>query len=345
MYSDDPAYPAARAVAYASSPERTSVLACRPEPYPLSRQALRAVSLDQCLIRDALASHGGCEAIQPRQRMILDVTLVQPEGELIDVPAKMLRAGVMVDSDETALKDRENALDAVRGYAAANELTLSVIDGAMLKEQAIEAVIRSGFVGVDSRTDFNPVMDFALDRADARIGYGRHNRASTPLAHSENRSLADTPTPGVELLVFVLVPFDSPGVSFIDFDNSAQLIEFRTAGFAEPVEHEPRRLLGNADFLGELHRRNTLSRRNEQVHRVEPLMERDVAALEDRAGADREVFPTGVATVEASLAGGDAFAGSADRAAGTIWPETPLKILPSRLLIGNQFEQLEGADS
>jgi hypothetical protein len=72
--------------------------------------------LREPLAREPLAGNTIHEAIDPRQVMVLDVAFTQLQRELIDVAAKMLWAGVMVDADQTALHDREKALDSVRGH-------------------------------------------------------------------------------------------------------------------------------------------------------------------------------------------------------------------------------------
>src|SRR5207249_2934249 len=113
---------------------------------------------------------------------------------------------------------------------------------------------------------------------------------------------------------------------------------------AEPMEHEPRRLLRHADLLRELEGRDALPRRDEEIHRVEPLVQRDVAALEDGPRADGEVLPAFVAAVEPALARGDALTLRADRAAGSIRPEPRLEVEPGRLGVGEHLEELEGGD-
>ena len=69
------------------------------------------------------------------------------------------------------------------------------------------------------------------------------------------------------------------------------------------MEHEPCRLLGDADLLRQLQARDALAGGHEQVHRVEPLVQRNVAALEDRACTDREIELAGIAAIEADLGG------------------------------------------
>ena len=94
------------------------------------------------------------------------------------------------------------------------------------------------------------------------------------------------------------------------------LLEFVAARLAEPTEHEPCRLLCDADFLGELHATDTLARGHQEVHRIDPLVQRDMRPFEDRSGADREVFLALVAAVEPAFASRDPLPESAERAEG-----------------------------
>ena len=83
--------------------------------------------LNVCLVGKPLPGGPGNEALKPVKRMALDVALIEPEGELVNVAVQMFRAGVVVDADQTTLENRENALDAVRGDAIADELGSAVI--------------------------------------------------------------------------------------------------------------------------------------------------------------------------------------------------------------------------
>lgn len=90
-------------------------------------------------------------------------------------------------------------------------------------------------------------------------------------------------------------------------NHPAKFIQVSTARLPEPVKDEPSRLLGNADFLGKLHRRDSLAGGNEQVHGVNPLVQWDMGLLENGAGPNGKIKLTGIAAVEASpLAGGQA---------------------------------------
>jgi hypothetical protein len=132
---------------------------------------------------------------------------------------------------------------------------------------------------------------------------------------------------------------------FVSFDNSLQFGEFAAASLTKAVKHEPRRFLLYTNLFGDLHGANALAGGDEQVHSIEPLMQRDVAALEDRAGTDGEVKLAFVAAMKASLAGRDAILTGTGWAGDTFRPETALKIGSSRLFVGKYLEELKSTDS
>lgn len=63
----------------------------------------------------------------------------------------------------------------------------------------------------------------------------------------------------------------------------------------------------DANFLGELQAGNPFASRDQQIHGVYPLVQRDMATLKDGARADGEVFFALVTAIEAVLAGCNAF--------------------------------------
>jgi hypothetical protein len=74
---------------------------------PISWVALVS-SLNQRLIGKALASDSSDKAFKPRESVMLYVPLVQAEGKLVNIPAKMFRAGMVIDAGQAALENREN---------------------------------------------------------------------------------------------------------------------------------------------------------------------------------------------------------------------------------------------
>lgn len=243
-------------------------------------------SLDQRLVGQSLAASAINKTIQPRQGMVLDVAFVQPEREFINITAKMLAAGVMVDTDQTALENGEDAFNSVRGNGTAHIFTGAVIDRFVPKGTGFDPVICPGFVCIEHRTGFDALRDRVLDSGFVGVGDRNRNRPAPALAHTKNSRLADSSASCLQLLGFVLVLFNPADKGFVDFDDAFELGEVRTsARLSEPMQDEPSRLLGDPDFLRQLHAGYALARRHKQVHRVNPLMQGNVASLEYRSGA------------------------------------------------------------
>ena len=94
----------------ASSPPSTSVSVDTPKPYQRSCRVSRAVwghSCDQILVHQPPASRAVDEAIQSQQRVTGNVPIIEPEGEFVNVPAKMLRADVVESAIDAPLQDAQ----------------------------------------------------------------------------------------------------------------------------------------------------------------------------------------------------------------------------------------------
>jgi hypothetical protein len=131
----------------------------------------------------------------------------------------------------------------------------------------------------------------------------------------------------------------------IDFHNALEFGEFLAASLTKTVEHEPCRLLLDANLFGDLHGRDAFGCSYKQVHGIEPLVERDMRPLEDRASADREIKLAFVAAMEASLARRNAILTSAGWTGNTFRPEATFEVGSGGFLVGEHLEQLKGADS
>lgn len=89
-------------------------------------------------------------------------------------------------------------------------------------------------------------------------GAGQHDRlhVAVALAHAEHASLAYRAATFLELLRFVLVGFLAADIGLVGLDDAGQeaaiATGIRATSFAQALEHEPRRLLRDADLLGQL---------------------------------------------------------------------------------------------
>src|SRR5579862_141025 len=312
------------------------------------RQVLAAVSVsdgpssDQILVSEPLPCNARHEAVQPLQGMPLHVALIQPERELVNVAMQVLVAGVVIDAMQATLQDSPNALNTVGRHAIVPDVLASAMNDGFVLVVAVQSGIAAVLIGMDRRARLDALANFHAQRLGIGAVNGPRYRAPAAFAHAENRRLADRTASRVQLFVIVLVGLFAADVRLVDFDDAGELAEILTASLAKTTEDEPCGFLGDADFLGKLHGRDALARRDEQVHRVNPLVQRNVRPLEDRSGANRKILFALVAAVEAVFARRDPVASSANWAARAFRPKQPLQIGPRGFLIGKHLEKLEG---
>jgi hypothetical protein len=162
--------------------------------------------------------------------------------------------------------------------------------------------------------------------------------------HSANGSLAHGAASEVLLVGFVLVNFQTADERLVNLNRAAKFVQVFAARFAETVKDKPRGFLSDADFLGQLHRRDALASRHEQVHRIEPFVKRNMGPLKDSSCPHGEVQFAGVAAVVAILADGDSLYALALRASDAVRPETGFEVRSRAGFIGKHLEEFEGAN-
>lgn len=220
-------------------------------------------------------------------------------------------------------------------------------------EQAVQVAENNVIVGIELRSDFDRAVNFAVDRIQRpQLNYLCAS-APTAFAHSEHGGLTDRPATSVEFIALVFVALFPADETFIDLNDSAQLVERpigSAARLAEPTENKPSRLLRDADFLSELQAADALPGGDQQIHAVEPFMERHFRAFENCIGADCEIELARQASVVSWLPrgarskGAHTLPGLAIRANGAGGPESALQVDARRFFIREQREQLKRAD-
>src|SRR6266568_1081564 len=295
-------------------------------------------------VSEPLSCYRVHERVEALEGVASDVALIQPERKFVNVASKMLFADLVVDTVQSTLEDCPDALNAVCGGVPANVLTRRVVNALLAKEQTVQVVVGSMLIGEESRADFDVAVNGVLDFLHADRLEGHRLRSPAALSHSEYRSFANRAASEILFVGLMLVDFQAADESLVDLDGAAQFVQFLTARFAETVKDEPRRLLSDANFLRQLHRRDSLPRGNEQVHGIEPLVKGHMRPLENSSCPHREVQFAGVAAVVAVLADSNSLHTLALRAGDAIWPETAFEIHASRCFIGVHLEEFEGAN-
>lgn len=218
-----------------------------------------------------------------------------------------------------------------------------MIDGIVTEEKAIQPGKDQVIIGVKLGAEFDVLVDALSRFLQGALCHRRGDSAPTTFPHTQNGSLANCPTPSLEFLVLVLIAFFATDEALVQFHDALELGEFwPTTSLSEPMQHEPSRLLSDADLLRQLQAGDALAGRDQQVHRIEPFMQRNVAALKDRASTDREIKLAGVAAVEATLARGDVLFRFTGRAGNALRPDAGFQKKPSRFRSREHLEKLEG---
>ena len=262
------------------------------------------------------------------------------ERELIDVAGEVFLAPVVEGADVGAFDNGPKALDAVCVNDTVNILPVGVLHRAMLK--AFQAAITTMVIRVEARPLGNRLFDRFVE-ADA-VG-NRDNLSADftiPADGPKHYRFANPTAPGVCALVGVLVVLFASDVGLVGLNRTSQQA-IGLASLTDAMAEVPRALLGNAEFLAQLDRGNTLAGDRHKVHGVNPLGQGELAIFHDGAGADGELLAARLAGVE--LAAPDCPNGivSAMVAGNALGPPGGGEVGAGGILCGEGFAEVECA--
>src|SRR5579859_698285 len=203
-------------------------------------------------------------------------------------------------------------------------------------------------VGVELRPQFDVGMDSFRGGLQVSFFHRSKERASATFPHSKHGSFTNRPASGAEFLVLMLVCFLATDKTLVKLYHAFQFLHDggSRARLTQAVENKPCRLLRNADLLRQLQARDSLAGGHEQIHGVKPLVQRNLATLENGSGSHSEVeIPTRVAAVEADpLTGCNPLIALAVWTGHAVRPEARFQVEPSGFLIREGLKELESAD-
>lgn len=308
----------------------------------LLEPCLQSFSRGQLLVGNATASRCEDETIEPLQGVELHVAEIQPECKFVNVASEMLLTGVMIHASQSAFEDCPDALYRVRVSHSTAVLTRRMVYRLVGEEKTADAAVSLKFVGAENGANGDVVVNGLLNRRQIGRGNGHRLSSTAALTHTENRSLTDRAATEHHSLIGVFRGFLTADVGFVYLDNALQLVDVVPAGFAEPLEHKPRRFLRNAYLFAQLERRDAFAGRNKQIHRIDPFVERNVRPLEDRSRSHGEIQHTGVTAIEAVLSDSDSLTAFTGRTKNAVRPQSGFQIEPRGFLVWDQFKQLKG---
>jgi hypothetical protein len=261
--------------------------------YGKYRQLRRICQVDQARIL------GGADSTQegsehPTRR----VSMIVPEGELVEVGLKMRVRDAMVDASEPALEQSPEPLDGLGVNVAVDVDPLAVVDPTVGLARLAEMPVGLVFVRVDGRRGENPRPNEGPQRVRATVGDHRRGDAPTSLYRTGYLCLRFGESANV------LPRLDLPGARLPTDERLIHLDGARELGVAaiaqhgsDLLEHPPRRLVGDAQLSFELLGRDTASSLGHEEHSVEPQVKRRAGLVEDGPRRWVKVMPAGIAGV------------------------------------------------
>ena len=228
------------------------------------------------------------------------------EIELRQIPLQMLLRAVLVDALHAALEDREEAFNRVRrgdlAILVAGIFAAAMVNRAMGGELSADAAIVLGLIGVEDRG----AVGMGHDGGDVLFAKRLDmNRAGATAALNERHDLAHIARAALALPALAA---DEDGrlfaeEGFVDLKGDALAAHGGHDGVAhgltDAVAQEPRGLVLDLQSALQLLRADALLGRTHQVDGLKPLVQGQVAFLEDGADADRELLAAGGALLEA----------------------------------------------
>jgi hypothetical protein len=263
-------------------------------------------------ISEATASdlrHSKLESLRIVSGAFFGSTIIETKNLFVYIAEQMKRLDSDIGSTKAALQQRPEVLKAVR-VDAAIDVPFRMIHNAM-DEVVAHLVVTDCVI----RIDFRAILDvfeqdvlqglsrdvrhnFGADLAQIAIQDALHNRLTT--VHSALLYEA-------QLAILVHILGEAADKRFIGFEFGIRSTQFRRRAEcpivqrgAEPLKHEPCRLLRNAKRAVNLHTGNAVLAIDQHPKTSHPLVKSDRGILKDRIDLEREL-PI-AATAEPQLA-------------------------------------------
>lgn len=223
--------------------------------------------------------------------------VVVAEIEFCEIAMQVLLTNVLVGSINAALEDREKVFCGVGRCIAANLFLLGVSDGAVTGKLFSRFPIDAALIGAQVRSLVD--AGFQAGPEVSGIHFRDMLRADATLALDQ----------GDNSLLWRRMPIGavasvSADEGFVRLDKHAFAAERSLRRnvdhcFADSVPDEPAGFEVDAKDSTELICAETLLRRAQKVHGLEPDMHRDMALLENGSDLNGERLPAGVALIDA----------------------------------------------
>jgi hypothetical protein len=214
--------------------------------------------------------------------------VVVAELEFGDIERHIFAAHFVECTDHTALKDRPEAFDGL-SVDCANDILPPRVINSRVRIILVERIVARILIGT-KQADFMG-YGFADEGGESGgIHVRNHAGDDIPLAadRADDRSFAGTDaarSAAAAALIPMPVFSQAADESFIDFDNSAELIDVLHESGSNLVAHEPSGFIGaEAHVTMDLARANSLLAGQHKMNDTKPIAERFIRVFENRPG-------------------------------------------------------------
>jgi hypothetical protein len=288
-------------------------------------------------------------SLDRRSENVRVLPIVITELEFGNIERHIFPAHFVERADHAALEDRPEAFDGLSMDCADDVLAFGVVNDAVWIF-AVKALVASPLIRAKQA---DPVRHRLVDEGGESGGLDIRDHARNDVTLAANSAddwrFAGTNTTGSTTsaaLIPMPVLCQATDESFIDFDNSAELIDVLHKGGSNLMAHEPSGFVGTeAHITIKLQSAHAFLANAHQVDDAIPVAKRLIRVLENRPGDDGESIAiwsacpalpmeglVGRSVIEVGIA--------ATRALDAIRPTARNKVCATCWLIGEQFFEL-----
>ena len=274
---------------------------------------------------------------EPCEHRLGGVAQIVAELEFAEVFRKMLPADMNMRASDRTFEHGPEPLNGVHVMDTVYPLVRRVVDGAVIVSEPGDPGIGGKLVRADRRPALDVLKDVPLQSRAAYVRDDASHDIAAALDHAEHYRLARRPTSALATRT------PSADVGFIGLNVPAQrgiAVHVRHV-FADLMAHAPSRLVGHAQLALKFLGGHAMALRGEQVHGVEPLLQRCVRPFEGRPDHRVNVMPARRAGISWKLLElGELALGSALRAVHRVAETKHHKVLKARFVSRELLEKV-----
>lgn len=202
---------------------------------------------------------------------------------------------MMIDTLMRSLHNRPHALNAV-GIHIIGDIVPPAVANKTMPVVPLQPIVPARLVSVDRSTRLNRPSHHSRHRRNVTTRtYRKSKNRPLTLPEPYHRLLAYWAPARLDFLVRMLVALDPTYVGLIHLHNPRKLRPLHPHRLTQPMQQEPSRLLRDPKMPRQSIAADALPRRDEEIHRIQPLVKRKVCVGKNTVSPHRKL-PVAVQT-------------------------------------------------